>query len=176
MKQERRTANKNNAMDMKNFMKNGLLALLLGLGLAGCKRDVPEIGPRLSVAEGFVGKWELSTASLTDLLTPVPETKDVSRFYKNATTKWVVDFDADGNFSVVETGPGPDVFNGGGTYELLDRVDFPTMIRLNYTAGGSATFNLLNMPRSVDTNLGLRLTKEACGAPYMAYNFGFIRQ
>lgn len=161
---------------MKTLFKNILGAALLGLALTGCKPDVPEIGPQLSVADGFVGNWELQTASLTDLLTPVPETKDASRFYKNAATKWVVAFDADGNFSVLETGPGPDVFNGGGTYELLDRVDFPTKIRLNYTSGGSATFQLLNMPRSTDQQLGLRLTKESCGAPYMAYNFGFIRQ
>lgn len=161
---------------MKKYLKHGFGALLIGLVLLGCKRDIPEIGPQLSVADGFVGQWELQTASLTDLLTPVPESKDVSRFYKNAQTKWVIAFAADGTYSVLETGPGPDVFNGNGTYTLLDQTDFPTKIQLNYSAGGSATFNLLNMPRSTDQQLGLRLTKESCGAPYMAYNFGFIRK
>jgi hypothetical protein len=171
-----KTIIKKSLNQMKNITIKALSAMLILATLGACRPEQPEIGERLAVVDGFPGSWELTGATLTDLLTPVPETKDVSRFYKNAQTTWVLTFNEDRTYTIDQKGPGPDFFGDSGTWELLDREDFPTRIRLTDANGNSRTFNLLNMPRSSDRNLGLRATREACGQPYLQYNLRFSRQ
>jgi hypothetical protein len=161
---------------MKTVLNRAFWALTLMGIFAACKPDIPEIGDRPAVVDGFPGSWQLTSATLTDLLTPVPETRDASRFYKNSTDFWLITFKDDRSYTVDQKGPGFNFFGDAGTWELLDREDFPTKIRLNAADGTSQTFNLLNMPRATDQQLGLRVTREACGQPYVNYSLRFTRQ
>jgi len=76
------------------------------LTLGACKPEIKPIGPAYEAGAGIIGTWELTGADQTDLTLPVPETRDISSFYTNAASTWVLTFNEDSTYAVTSQGPG----------------------------------------------------------------------
>ena len=156
-------------------MKRFLIVLsAAALTLVSCKPDVGEIGDHYPAGAGLIGTWELTGADQTDVTLPVPETRDISAFYTNATSKWRVTFNADSTYTVDAMGPGFNLFGNGGTWSY-DTPEFPKELHL---AQDSTTIVLPlgNMPRTIDTQLGIVYSRVRCDKPSIRYDFTFTRK
>lgn len=157
---------------MKKALFTAATALLI---VVGCKPEVGPIGPAYPAGEGIIGTWELTGAEQTDLTLPVPETRDISNYYQNASTAWEVDFAEDGTYTTKSQGPGFDLFGANGTW-AYDTAYFPTEIHLTQFDTVTTVLPLGNMPRTIDVNLSLRYARERCEKPSVEYNLIFTRK
>lgn len=140
-----------------------------------CKpKDEAEIGPKYSLTTGVNGAWEISKVEISDLTLPVPESRDISDFFKTSGLELEFDTDA-GTYTV----PNPDVlgnpFGASGTYSY-DVADYPTAMQMITSDSDTLNLKLANMVREIDLDMGFTLTKSACGSDYVSYTYTFKRK
>lgn len=152
-----------------------ILMITAFLVLGACKPEVGEIGPAYEAGAGLLGTWELTGADQTDLSLPVPETRDISTYYQSHASKWVLVFNEDSTYNVTSQGPGFDVFGTGGTWSY-DSPEFPTELRLTQFDTVTTALPLGNMPRTIDTQVGLVYNRVRCDKPSVSYNLIFTRK
>mgnify|MGYP001025390643 FL=1 len=154
--------------------RTALLITAAALTLGACKSEIQPIGPAYEAGAGIIGTWELTGADLTDLTLPVPETRDVSSFYTNANSAWVISFNEDSTYAVTSQGPGFNVFGAAGTWSY-DAPEFPTALHLMQDTV-LTVLPLGNMPRSIDQNVSFVYDRERCDKPSVSYKLTLTRK
>lgn len=162
-------------MNRMKTIRISFLALLF-IVVAGCKKDIPDIGKQYSPKTGINGTWKLSAVTLVDLSTPIPEEMDVSSYYTSASNQLTLQIDyAAGTYSVPDPGSAINFFGTGGTW-TYDEGDYPSAVTF-YTSDMDTVSTELNaMVRDYDPTLGLNYTRTKCDAPNVTYQFTFTRQ
>lgn len=157
-------------------MRNVIILVLFLSLLAACKPEpYKEIGPRYDLATGISGSWEIQMVEGVDLTLPVPESRDISDFYTDATDPLGLTFDASSEMYTVLNPQTPgNIFGQGGTF-AFDDPDFPTRLSLYESNNDTIVVDLLNMVREIDPNMGLSFTRSNCGTEYFRYNYTFKR-
>jgi hypothetical protein len=157
-------------------MKN-LVMLVLALSILGACKPEPykEIGPRYDLATGISGSWEIQMVDGVDLTLPVPESRDISDFYMQTPDRLGLSFDSESQvYTVVNAQTPGNVFGQGGTFAFDDE-NYPSKISLYSSNSDTLEFDLLNMVREIDVNMGLTYTRTHCGTNYFRYEYTFKR-
>ena len=162
-------------MQIDKMKKVTLFIVSALLFLGACKPEVGPIGPSYEAGAGIIGNWELTGADQTDLTLPVPETRDISKIYQNASNKWTVMFNADSTYSVSSQGPGFDLFGAGGTWKY-NTPEFPSELHLIQFDTLTTELGLGNMPRTIDQNFSVVYNRIRCDKPSVSYTLMFTRK
>lgn len=149
------------------------MVLLVALG--ACKPEIKPIGPNYKAGEGMPGTWELNMINAIDISLPVPEERDQSKMLENAANRLIITIDENGMYTVDQRGIVPNIFGNDGTW-LFNKVDFPTMIYLVPASGDTLKANLLNMPRTIDNEMGFSFTRNRCDKDYITLEYTFNRK
>lgn len=157
-------------MSMKNILGFLLLISLVG----ACKPDEAEIGTRYDLTTGIQGSWEVSKVEIYDLTLPVPESRDISDFYKTSSLELEFDTEAE-TYNVPTSDALGNPFGSGGTY-TFDADEHPTAMMLISSDMDTINLVLENMVREIDPFMGFSITKSACGTNYASYTYTFKRK
>ena len=162
-------------MQLEEMKKATLFIASVLLILSACKPEVGPIGPSYEAGAGIIGSLELTGADQTDVTLPVPETRDISRIYQNASNKWTVVFNTDSTYSVSSQGPGFDLFGTGGTWEY-NTPEFPSELHLTQFDTVTTVLPMGNMPRTIDQNFSVVFNRIRCDKPSVSYTLMFTRK
>jgi len=127
------------------FIYTIVLTWVITIFLGGCIEEFGETGEPFNRTEQVVGTWTVTKVVQRDLLTenPLFETYDITSLFDFA--QYSVTLNADGTFSVANTGNAPDFVLTSGTW-VLDDPDRPATILLT----GQDSTSVLNF-RSLNT-------------------------
>ena len=154
-----------------------LIAALSAIAIVAvaCQPDpYKEIGPEYSLTEGITGTWVLQKVEQTDETQPVPETIDISDFF--VADPLVMSFSYENmSYTIDNAGAGGNIFGDNGTF-AYNTTDFPSEIAMYTNTGDTLMMDLTQMVRTIDTRMGMKVTRAHCDAPSISYAYDFNRQ
>lgn len=156
-------------------MRKITAVVVLLVAIAACKPEIKPIGQAYKAGEGMPGTWELTTINSIDITLPVPEERDQSMLLKDAANRLVVTMNSNGQYTIDQRGIVPDIFGTEGTW-MFNKEDFPTMMYFIPTGSDTVKTGLLNMPRTIDNEMGFSFTRNRCGKDYVTLEYTFNRK
>jgi Domain of unknown function (DUF5004) len=156
-----------------------IMPLLLILVVAGsCKKDViPPIGEPASKLAGINATWRLTKVEQFDeKVAGDSKTFDITSFFTTGAAP-TIQFDSAAKTFQYNAGTAPNFLGVSGLWRFDDD-NYPTVILVKEsTAGRERSWVLGGPTRPVDTQLKLRISRNACAADASyAYLFTFTRQ
>lgn len=163
---------------MKTTYKTLVFAMLLGLTLGACKKELKEIGAVASKLEGIQASWELSKSVQVDEVSLVKESANITSFFTSGAKRPNITFTAT-TYSVDTVGLNFNFFGSTSGTWAFDNNEFPSIIK--FTPNDGAPFDLkLNGPIRPQDNL--KFTKpvftscKGASTHIMSYNLEFVRK
>lgn len=162
---------------MKKIILAGLV--LIVFGTSACKKEYESIGLPSSKIDGVVSRWVLTSFVITDKVTIVEETMDMTEFFTNGSALPNITFTISGTdtlYTCDTTGLPFNVFGTTAGKWRFDDINFPSKIILTPTDGNPVVeFNLLAPIRTVDNALKISKVVNCNGAAAFTYDFSFNR-
>lgn len=157
--------------------KKIFLSAMIAASMLACRPEpFEDIGNNYDLTTGIDGSWEVSQVEIVDLTRPVPEKRNISDFFATASDPLGLNFDVSDQSYTVDNPASPgNFFGSSGTYQLTP-ADYPTNMQLVTVENDTINLRLLNMVRSIDQDMGLRLNRSGCTDQYLAYEFTFKRK